>query len=114
MPVVVGKIRREHVEAFMEDLLARRAPATAHNRFRGPSRLPPVYPRSCARATGMAEAQVVTASRAVVAKQSDASATLEARDDSGNLIGEFIVDKVYEGWTLSSYSFKAGEAACTR
>lgn len=35
MPATVGGIRREHVEAFMADLLARRAPATAHNRFRG-------------------------------------------------------------------------------
>ena len=35
MPTDVGVIRREHVEAFISDLLGRRAPATAHNRFRG-------------------------------------------------------------------------------
>src|SRR3990172_8603085 len=35
MPTSVGTIRREHVEAFIADLLERRAPATAHNRFRG-------------------------------------------------------------------------------
>ena len=35
MPTAVGAIRREHVEAFVTDLLARRAPGTAHNRFRG-------------------------------------------------------------------------------
>jgi site-specific recombinase XerD len=35
MPETVGGIRREHVEAFVLDVLQRRAPATAHNRFRG-------------------------------------------------------------------------------
>lgn len=35
MPTDVAAIRREHVEAFIADLLERRAPATAHNRFRG-------------------------------------------------------------------------------
>lgn len=35
MPTAVSRIRREHVEAFLEDLLTRKAPATAHNRFRG-------------------------------------------------------------------------------
>jgi site-specific recombinase XerD len=35
MPTRVGAIRREHVEAFIGELLATRAPATAHNRFRG-------------------------------------------------------------------------------
>ncbi len=35
MPTAVGAIRREHVEAFIEDLLTRKAPATAHNRYRG-------------------------------------------------------------------------------
>ncbi len=35
MPIRVGAIRREHVEAFVADLLTRRAPATAHNRYRG-------------------------------------------------------------------------------
>lgn len=35
MPEKVGAIRREHVEAFILDVLERRAPATAHNRFRG-------------------------------------------------------------------------------
>ena len=31
----VGAIRREHVESFVADLLTTRAPATAHNRYRG-------------------------------------------------------------------------------
>jgi site-specific recombinase XerD len=35
MPTVVGAIRREHVETFIADLLTKRAPATAHNRYRG-------------------------------------------------------------------------------
>jgi site-specific recombinase XerD len=35
MPTDVASIRREHVESFVADLLERRAPATAHNRFRG-------------------------------------------------------------------------------
>jgi site-specific recombinase XerD len=35
MPTTAAGIRREHVEAFVTDLLERRAPATAHNRFRG-------------------------------------------------------------------------------
>jgi site-specific recombinase XerD len=35
MPTRVGAIRREHVEAFVADLLGRRSPATAHNRYRG-------------------------------------------------------------------------------
>jgi site-specific recombinase XerD len=35
MPSAVAAIRREHVEAFIADLLERKAPATAHNRFRG-------------------------------------------------------------------------------
>jgi site-specific recombinase XerD len=35
MPTAVAQIRREHVESFVSDLLARRAPATAHNRYRG-------------------------------------------------------------------------------
>jgi len=35
MPTRVANIRREHVEAFITDLLARRAPTTAHNRYRG-------------------------------------------------------------------------------
>lgn len=35
MPTRVGNIRREHVEAFMTDLLSRRAATTAHNRYRG-------------------------------------------------------------------------------
>jgi len=35
MPTRVAAIRREHVEAFISDLLTRRAPATAHNRYRG-------------------------------------------------------------------------------
>ena len=35
MPLVCSHIRREHIEAWMEALLATRAPATANNRFRG-------------------------------------------------------------------------------
>ncbi|TAL08227.1 MAG: integrase [Chloroflexota bacterium] len=35
MPTGLGGIRREHVESFLGDLLERKAPATAHNRFRG-------------------------------------------------------------------------------
>ena len=38
MPTRVSVIRREHVEAFIADLLTRRAPATAHNRYRGVQR----------------------------------------------------------------------------
>ena len=34
MPTEVTSITREHVEAFMEHLLATRAPATASNRYR--------------------------------------------------------------------------------
>lgn len=34
MPTKVGAIRREHVEAFLADVLARYKPATAANRFR--------------------------------------------------------------------------------
>ena len=35
MPTRVANVRRGHVEAWVTDLLARRAPSTAHNRFRG-------------------------------------------------------------------------------
>ncbi len=35
MPLNVGSIRREHVEAFITDLLEHWKPATANNRFRG-------------------------------------------------------------------------------
>jgi site-specific recombinase XerD len=35
MPTRVASIRREHLEAFIESLLARWRPATAHNRYRG-------------------------------------------------------------------------------
>ncbi len=35
MPTSLAAIRREHVEAFIADLLERWKPATAHNRFRG-------------------------------------------------------------------------------
>ena len=35
MPTRVAHVKREHVEAWITDLLARRAPTTAHNRFRG-------------------------------------------------------------------------------
>ena len=37
MPTDVAKIRREHVEAWMESLLEKWKPATANNRFRGAS-----------------------------------------------------------------------------
>ncbi len=35
MPTELAKIRREHVEAFVSELLESRKPATAANRFRG-------------------------------------------------------------------------------
>jgi site-specific recombinase XerD len=35
MPTQVSAIHREHVEAFLADLLERRSPATANNRYRG-------------------------------------------------------------------------------
>jgi hypothetical protein len=35
MPADVASIHREHVEAFLEDLLSRRSAATANNRYRG-------------------------------------------------------------------------------
>jgi site-specific recombinase XerD len=35
MPTEVANIRREHVEAFLEDLLMERSAATANNRYRG-------------------------------------------------------------------------------
>ncbi|TAK00533.1 MAG: integrase [Chloroflexota bacterium] len=35
MPTDVANIRREHLEAFLEDLLARFSPATARNRYSG-------------------------------------------------------------------------------
>ncbi len=35
MPTEVGALAREHVEAFLADLLERRSPATADNRYRG-------------------------------------------------------------------------------
>jgi site-specific recombinase XerD len=38
MPTEVASIRREHVEAFIEDILGRRSPATAANRYRALSR----------------------------------------------------------------------------
>lgn len=34
MPSAPGAVRREHVEAFITDLLSRHKPATAHNRYR--------------------------------------------------------------------------------
>jgi site-specific recombinase XerD len=34
MPQAVASIKREHVESFIEDQLARHKPATAHNRYR--------------------------------------------------------------------------------
>lgn len=35
MPEAVGAIAREHIEAFIDDLLERRSPATAETRYRG-------------------------------------------------------------------------------
>src|SRR5579859_4522638 len=35
MPTAPQSIRREHVEAFITDILERWKPATAHNRYRG-------------------------------------------------------------------------------
>ncbi|HEV2951782.1 MAG TPA: phage integrase N-terminal SAM-like domain-containing protein, partial [Actinomycetota bacterium] len=35
MPIEVASIHREHIESFLEDLLARRSAATANNRYRG-------------------------------------------------------------------------------
>ncbi len=35
MPTRADAIAREHIESYLEDLLATRAPATAHNRYRG-------------------------------------------------------------------------------
>jgi site-specific recombinase XerD len=35
MPTQAASIAREHVEAYIADLLERRSPATAHNRYRG-------------------------------------------------------------------------------
>ena len=35
MPTDVANIHREHIEAFLEDLLTRRSAATANNRYRG-------------------------------------------------------------------------------
>ena len=34
MPLVVANLRRDHLEAFISDLLANWKPATAHNRYR--------------------------------------------------------------------------------
>jgi hypothetical protein len=34
-PLLVGEFRREHIQAFIADQLARWKPATAHNRYRG-------------------------------------------------------------------------------
>lgn len=35
MPLAVAKIKREHIEGFVSELLEHRKPATAANRFRG-------------------------------------------------------------------------------
>jgi site-specific recombinase XerD len=35
MPTEAASVRREHIEAFLEDLLGRWTPATANNRYRG-------------------------------------------------------------------------------
>jgi integrase/recombinase XerC len=34
-PLLAGELHREHIQAFIADQLARRKPATAHNRYRG-------------------------------------------------------------------------------
>src|ERR671935_2408895 len=34
-PILAGELRREHIQAFIADQLARWKPATAHNRYRG-------------------------------------------------------------------------------
>jgi integrase/recombinase XerD len=34
-PILAGKLRREHIQDFIADQLARWKPATAHNRYRG-------------------------------------------------------------------------------
>jgi integrase/recombinase XerD len=34
-PVLTGELRREHIQEFIADQLARWKPATAHNRYRG-------------------------------------------------------------------------------
>jgi hypothetical protein len=34
-PLLAGELRREHIQAFIADQLARWKPATAHNRYRG-------------------------------------------------------------------------------
>jgi site-specific recombinase XerD len=34
-PMLAGELRREHVQAFIADQLARWKPTTAHNRYRG-------------------------------------------------------------------------------
>ncbi len=39
MPTAAAKVRREHIEAFMEELLAKWRPATANNRYRALAQL---------------------------------------------------------------------------
>jgi site-specific recombinase XerC len=34
-PILAGELRRQHIQAFIADQLARWKPATAHNRYRG-------------------------------------------------------------------------------
>jgi site-specific recombinase XerD len=34
-PLLAGELRREHIQEFIADQLARWKPATAHNRYRG-------------------------------------------------------------------------------
>jgi site-specific recombinase XerD len=34
-PILAGELRREHIQAFIADQLARWKPTTAHNRYRG-------------------------------------------------------------------------------
>ena len=41
MPLEVANIHREHIEAFISELLGRWKPATANNRFRGLGRWKP-------------------------------------------------------------------------
>jgi hypothetical protein len=56
MATDVAKVRREHVEAFIEDMLGRWKPATAHNRFRGCQRSwRDRSRRTCGRAGGREE-----------------------------------------------------------
>jgi site-specific recombinase XerD len=39
MPIEATKVRREHIEAYLEDQVARWKPATANQRYRSPAQL---------------------------------------------------------------------------